>query len=198
MIHPNFELKHINSTIGFGLISKCFLPIGTIIYAHDKLDICLKNNSPIINDPLYKKVFEEYSFTIGQNVIIPWDNGKFINHSCENFNALAITNCSCACSIVVKDFHEKDEWLEDYTMYFELGFKMQCFCQSPNCTKLIFNQTANEEKNKIWSDYLNKAFSCITDVKQPLVDIIKYHKHSNPNCPIKIALGLKNLNFSKD
>lgn len=187
MIHPDFDIQVINSHIGYGLISKRFLPAGTILFTHDSLDKVLSLNDPVLNEPNIKNVVEKYGFVIDDSIIIGWDSIKFVNHSCEDFNTLVITDCSCACSISIKDIDMNQEWLEDYTQYECSNVTSKCYCSSKGCKGFISNQTDNLEKKQSWEKLLSNAVLLLDKNEQPLLELILGQKHSNPNCRVLAA-----------
>ncbi|MFD2574332.1 SET domain-containing protein-lysine N-methyltransferase [Spirosoma soli] len=68
-------------------------------------------------------------------VIIPWDEGKYVNHSCASNSTglLEFDNIS----IALRDISPGDEIVEDYYCYFGHFESFDCRCGAPNCRRNI-------------------------------------------------------------
>jgi len=89
MIHPNTELKFINPQIGHGVFATTFIPMGTIIYISDLLEIVIHRNNDILKIPSYSKIIEKYAHIDSHgNYIVSWDIAKYVNHCCNSNRAL--------------------------------------------------------------------------------------------------------------
>ena len=111
MIHPDTELRFINSVVGYGVVAKKFIPKGTITWVQDDLDRVyteedIKKINPVMHDYL-----ETYCFTNskGQKVLC-WDNAKFVNHS---FNSSCMST-AYDFEIAIRDIYPGEQLTDDY------------------------------------------------------------------------------------
>lgn len=56
MIHPHTVLKFVNETIGNGVFATAPIPMGTITYALDALDLHFTRDDPRLSDPAYRDI----------------------------------------------------------------------------------------------------------------------------------------------
>lgn len=111
MIHPDTELRFINSIVGYGVVAKKFIPKGTITWVQDDLDQVytpesLRKINPVMNDYL-----ETYCFINGRGEkVLCWDNAKYVNHS---FNSSCMST-AYDFEIAIRDIHPGEQLTDDY------------------------------------------------------------------------------------
>lgn len=111
MIHPDTELRFINSVVGYGVVAKKFIPKGTITWVQDDLDRIyteedIKKLNPVVLDHL-----ETYCFTNNKgHKVLCWDNAKYVNHS---FNSSCMST-AYDFEIAIRDIHPGEQLTDDY------------------------------------------------------------------------------------
>lgn len=82
MIHPDTEVRFINNKKGYGVVATKLIPKGTITWVQDELDQIFTRDKTANLNPFIKKYLDTYSFTNKNGeMVLCWDNGKFVNHS---------------------------------------------------------------------------------------------------------------------
>lgn len=111
MIHPKTEVKFINKDVGYGLVATEFIPAGTITWVLDKLDKEFTPKEFEQMEPVYQNVLDTYSFRNNKgNLILCWDNGRFVNHS---FNSNCLTT-AYDFEIAIRDIQAGEQLTDDY------------------------------------------------------------------------------------
>jgi len=167
MIHPHTELKFISDEIGYGVIATKFIPAGTIIWVHDKLDREFTLADIQNMEPVYQSVILNYTFRNNQgNYIFCWDNGRFINHSFKS-------NCLSTAydfEIAIRNINAGEELTDDYG-YLNI---VEPFRASNEGTKRkIVYPDDLLRYHKIWDNKIAKVFKKIVKLDQPLKPLIK-------------------------
>ena len=130
MIHPDIYVKHTH--IGLGLFAKRAFKRGEILWIIDDLDIKIPLSTYNSLDEKQRQKLDIYSYMDFQNrVIVAWDEGKYVNHSCSP-NSTALVQFDNI-SIAIRDIHEGEEIVEDYRCYFSHFDTFPCQCGSANC-----------------------------------------------------------------
>jgi SET domain-containing protein len=130
MIHPDTFLQKTHK--GYGLFAGRDFKRGEIIWLIDDYDIKIPLHEYKLLDKTQQQKLNTYSYMdINSRVIIPWDEGKYVNHSCEpNSTALAqFDNMSMA----IRDINAGEEIVEDYGCYVSHFETFRCQCGSPHC-----------------------------------------------------------------
>ncbi|MEY4934714.1 MAG: hypothetical protein RIS64_1073 [Bacteroidota bacterium] len=156
MIHPDTFLKLTHK--GYGLFARRDFKRGEIIWLIDDYDIKIPLDAYKQLDEAQQQKLNIYSYMdIHSRVIIPWDEGKYVNHSCEpNSTALAqFDNMSMA----IRDIKAGEEIVEDYSCYFGHFETFHCECGASSC------------RGKIAADHAFRADLRI-DITE-IVDVIK-------------------------
>ncbi len=134
MIHPDTYLK--STPKGLGLFAKRRFERGAILWIADDIDAKLPLVDYLSLDELQRQKLNVYSYLDYQNrVIIPWDEGKYVNHSCvpNSTGILEFDNISIALRTIGPD----EEIVEDYSCYFGHFESFECRCGAANCRGLI-------------------------------------------------------------
>jgi hypothetical protein len=134
MIHPD---TYINTTPkGLGLFAKRRFERGEILWIIDDVDAKLPLGHYRALDALQQQKLNTYSYLDNQNrVIIPWDEGKYVNHSCapNSTGLLEFDNISVA----LRTIEPNEEIVEDYYGYYGHFETFTCRCGAPSCRGLI-------------------------------------------------------------
>lgn len=111
MIHPDTELRFINSVVGYGVVAKKFIPKGTITWVQDDLDQIYTTEDVKKINPLMLDYLETYCFTNskGESVLC-WDNAKYVNHS---FNSSCMST-AYDFEIAIRDIYPGEQLTDDY------------------------------------------------------------------------------------
>lgn len=174
MLHPSHELRFINSAIGYGIFATEPIPKGTIIVFSDSLDIKILPRMYARFSEKFREIVESFTYIDkeGQGVL-PWDNAKYLNHSCEP-NILLTPYLFF---ISTHDIAESEQITTDYGLLqayldvYQQGEFFSCQCGSSNCRK-IANFKEIEQYLPLFIACLSEALSCLFQVKQPLLNLI--------------------------
>jgi hypothetical protein len=145
MIHPNIYVKFTEK--GFGVFAKSKIAKGQVLWILDNQDIRmpLQEYSSIKENMLQK--LNIYSYKDSSSfVIIPWDEGKYVNHSCEP-NSIGLFEYDNV-SVALRDIDADEEIVEDYDAYYGHFEKFSCLCGSEKCRKTVGLSLSPEEIQK--------------------------------------------------
>ncbi|GAB4529971.1 MAG: hypothetical protein Kow0063_07530 [Anaerolineae bacterium] len=164
MIHPDTRLKWINPHIGYGVFATAFIPMGTMVYVEDPLDIVIGPDSPLLHDPAYRHLISKYACIDTQgNRVISWDIAKYVNHCCH-YNCLST---GYGFEIAVRNIQAGEELTDDYGV-FNLEDELKLTCRYEDCRKVVratdFDTYAGE-----WDAVLRRALQEFQKVPQPLL-----------------------------
>lgn len=174
MLHPDTELRIKNQEIGYGVFASNFIPIGTIVYIMDALEILIPPGHPKINDPSYKDVLETYSYIDPDgNFILSWDLAKYINHCCH----CNILSTGYGFEIAIRDIKDGEEITDDYGAF---NFKKQIdlICNHKDCRKLIKSDDL-DQYHLFWDVRIKKALEKFKNVDQPLLKYMDCKTHAD-------------------
>jgi len=166
MIHPNTEIKYINDIIGYGIFATKFIPAGTITWALDKLDREFSKKDFEAMEPMYREILETYTYrnNLG-NLILCWDNGRFVNHS---FNSNCLTT-AYDFEIAVRDIKIGEELTDDYG-YLNISKPFEGIDEGTE-RKIVYPDDLLKY-HKEWDAKISHVFNRIIAVEQPLKKII--------------------------
>lgn len=166
MIHPDTELKFINTEIGYGVVATEFIPAGTITWVLDKLD---REFSPLefqSMEPIYQNILDTYTFRNNNgNFVLCWDNGRFVNHS---FNSNCLTT-AYDFEIAIRDIHPGEQLTDDYG-YLNIAQPFRGINEGTR-RKTVYPDDLLKYY-KVWDKKLLKVFDKIPNLKQPLRTLI--------------------------
>lgn len=167
MIHPHTRLAVINDQVGLGVVATRPLPRGTIVWVRDPLDQRIPAAQVATLHPLYRSMVEHYCFweADGDRVLC-WDNGRFVNHSCEPTNL----GGGFSFTMLVRDVAEGEELTDDYGT-FGYAFPFLCNCGAPRCRGAV-GHGISPKVEKAWDDTLRRALPDIMNVEQLLWDLV--------------------------
>lgn len=167
MIHPDTRLGHVNDSIGDGIFATSRIPIGTIVYVIDPLDIRLTRvdfeqlESPVL------EMADKYSY-IDQNGdrILSWDLAKYVNHSCDP-NTIS---SGYGFEIALRDIENGEQLTDDYGL-FNLEWTIDCHCGSDRCRGMIRGYDLDRYAD-MWDTRVREALGYVRSVHQPLWEIM--------------------------
>ncbi len=167
MIHPFTEVRYINSTIGYGVFATKRIPMGTIVYVKDDLEIMISQDDyHKYSEPL-KKIIDKYSYIDPEGFrIISWDFAKYTNHCC--FPNTISTGYGF--EIAIRDIEAGEEITDEYGI-FNLDREIHLICNKENCRKIITNSDFDKYYEE-WDKKILPALKLIPYVEQPLYDFI--------------------------
>nr|WP_294924065.1 SET domain-containing protein [uncultured Flavobacterium sp.] len=111
MIHPDTEVRFISKEKGYGLVATKLIPRGTITWVQDDLDQIYTREQIVSLNPFIKKHLDTYSFTNKNGeMVLCWDNGKFVNHSFKP----SCFSTPYDFEIAIRDIYPGEELTDDY------------------------------------------------------------------------------------
>ena len=141
MIHPDTCVKPTHK--GMGLFANRDFRRGEILWIIDDHDIKIPLEEYRAMDALRRHKFNTYSYMdVQRRVIVPWDEGKYVNHSCEP-NSTALVQFDNI-SVALRDIRAGEEIVEDYSCYYGHFESFTCQCGSARCRGLVSGDEAYE------------------------------------------------------
>ncbi len=164
MIHPAAELRFVSPEVGYGVFATEPIPRGTIAWTLCRFDMIF---SPIEVADLpapYWPIIEKYGYTDADgNQILCWDNGRYVNHSCDP----AMLGVGGSFDIAVRDIARGEEITCDYAGL-NLTTALACRCGTSSCRGVI----GGDDVLRIWPELdarIAQALRHARDVAQPLL-----------------------------
>ncbi len=137
MIHPDTYIA--KTPKGIGVFAKRKFNRGEILWIIDDIDLKIPIQVYEKIDSIQKSKLNIYSYEdYDKRVIVPWDEGKYVNHSCSP-NCTGLLQFDNV-SVAICDIEKDEEMVEDYYSYFAHFETFICGCGSPNCRKVIKSQ----------------------------------------------------------
>lgn len=139
MIHPDTYVKETNK--GLGLFARRRFDRGEILWIIDDIDAKIPLSRYLAFDALQQQKLNIYSYLDNAGrVIIPWDEGKYVNHSCapNSTGLLEFDNIS----IALRAIDPNEEIVEDYSSYYGHFETFVCQCGAPSCRKIVAQENA--------------------------------------------------------
>lgn len=163
MIHPDTELGDAGDGIGKGVFATAPIPVGTLVYVVDRLEIVLPPETPLAVDPDYRPILDTYSYRgpAGQWIVC-WDLAKYENHSCD-------PNTLCTgfgFEIAVRDIRTGEQITVDYGLL-NVTDAMPCLCGSPDCRGVVRPDDFDWHHER-WDRLVRGALDRLSQVDQPL------------------------------
>ncbi|MET1253699.1 SET domain-containing protein [Aliikangiella maris] len=163
MLHPYTELRYVSPEIGYGVFATCNIPMGTIIYASDDLEICITPDKYTTLDKNHREIVDKYSYIDAKGIrIVSWDHAKYINHSC-NCNTMST---GYGFEIAIRDIKADEEITDEYGLFnIEEDTPINCGCI--NCRKYLYTNDLDTYGNQ-WDKKVQPALQKVLQVEQPL------------------------------
>jgi hypothetical protein len=168
MIHPNTELRFISPEIGYGVVATTLIPKGTITWAYDQLDRTFIPSQVNKLDDLYKDILNKYTYRDNKgNLILCWDNARFVNHS---FNSNCITT-AYNFELAVRDIYPGEELTDDYG-YLNCLHPFDCLPEKGTSRTRVMPDDCLHFYEE-WDAKVSGAFTYFNEVEQPLAMLIE-------------------------
>ncbi len=167
MIHPCTRLQYINDQIGYGVFATALIPMGSITYVKDSLELEIAPQDFHQYSKELQDTIEKYSYIDPEGVrIVSWDFAKYVNHCC-NCNTMST---GYGFEIALRDILPGEEITDEYGL-FNMTEPMALTCRYESCRKQV-NATDVEHLYKQWDTQLLPALLKIKEVSQPLLPLL--------------------------
>ncbi|MBO6935175.1 MAG: hypothetical protein JJ863_09365 [Deltaproteobacteria bacterium] len=166
MMHPATELFVRTDGVGVGVRATEALPLGTLLWVRDALDLVLEPNAirrlaPALRAPVRRL---GYRNARGQWIVC-WDAGKHVNHSCDP----TMRGVGHDAMVAVRAVRVGDEITCDYAEC-NLDETLSCLCGAPSCRGSIGGPIA-EATWKRWQQEVEAAVARADHLPQPLLKV---------------------------
>ncbi len=167
MIHPDTEIRLVNPEVGYGVFATKKIPMGTIVYVKDDLEIMISQEDYYKYSDSLKKVIDRYSYIDPEGYrIISWDFAKYTNHCCDP-NTIST---GYGFEIAIKDIEPGEQITDEYGI-FNLDKEIHLVCDKQNCRKVVCNEDFDKYYQE-WDQKIIPALEKVPFVKQPLYEFI--------------------------
>jgi uncharacterized protein len=168
MVHPDTELRFVNSEIGFGVFATRLIPRGAITWVQDDLDRVLTPEKVRQLGPNYSAVLSKYCHVNrwGEYVLC-WDLARYMNHSCTP----SCLSTGYSFELAVRDIAPGEELTDDYATL-NLSDSFKCVCGAPACRDMVCEDDVFTLADG-WDEVLREVFPLMAKVPQPLWDLVK-------------------------
>ena len=166
MLHPDAELRLVDTRIGYGVFATALIPKGTITWVLDPLDRLLSPSFLDELDPTIAEIVVKYSWRWpdGRRVLA-WDFCRFMNHGC-------VPTCSSAdldFELAVTDILPGEQLTNDYaSLNIERPF--ECQCGHPMCRGTVSPEDFDALCDG-WDQQVRAALSVAASLAQPLLQV---------------------------
>jgi uncharacterized protein len=130
MLHPDTHV--LPTPKGLGVFASRPFRKGEIIWIIDDYDLRIPMAEYMEIQHFQRRKFDRYSYNDETNhVIIPWDDGKLVNHSCLP-NATGLIEFDNI-TVARRDIEAGEEITEDYCSYYGHFETFPCSCGEQEC-----------------------------------------------------------------
>lgn len=166
MIHPNTEVRYISKEKGYGVVATQFIPKGTITWVQDSLDRVFTREQAASLNPYIKKYLDIYSFTNKNGeMVLCWDNGKFVNHSFKP----SCFSTPYDFEIAIRDIYPGEELTDDYG-YLNVEKPFQVIDEATVRKTVYPDDILNFHKE--WDALIKENAPKVLQVEQPLINFV--------------------------
>jgi len=166
MIHPDTEVRFISKEKGYGVVATKFIPRGTITWVQDDLDQIFTREEIARLNPYIRKQLDTYCFTNKNGeMVLCWDNGKFVNHS-------FLPSCFSTpydFEIAIRDIYPGDELTDDYG-YLNVEKPFHVIDENTFRKTVYPDDILNFHEE--WDALIKKNAPKVLEVEQPLIHLI--------------------------
>jgi len=167
MIHPDTEIRLVSPEVGYGVFATKKIPMGTIVYVKDDLEIMISQEDYHKYSDSLKKVIDRYSYIDPEGYrIISWDFAKYTNHCCDP-NTIST---GYGFEIAIKDIEPEEQITDEYGI-FNLDKEIHLVCDKQNCRKVVCNEDF-DKYYKEWDQKIIPSLKRVPFVHQPLYEFI--------------------------
>lgn len=164
MMHPATELRLIDDDVGYGVFATAPIPRGTVTWTLCRLDIVFTPIEAAALPAPYRPIIDKYAYGDADgNLILCWDNARFINHSCDP----AMLAAGRDFEIAVRDIARGEQVTCDYGGL-NLTVPLACRCGARACRGTI----DADDVLRTWRDrdrLLAEVLPLARGVEQPLL-----------------------------
>jgi uncharacterized protein len=166
MMHPDTEVRFINEVIGYGVVAKKFIPMGTITWVQDELDRVLSASEVENMHPEMQEQLEKFSFRNNKGeLVLCWDQAKYVNHS---FNA----NCLSSAydfEVAIRDIEPGEQLTDDYG-YLNISEPFKAVDEGTGRDTVYPDDLLKYHEK--WDRQLQEAFQHFEQVEQALIELV--------------------------
>lgn len=166
MIHPDTEIRFISEEKGYGVVATKLIPRGTITWVQDDLDQIFTRDQITKLNPFIKKYLDTYSFTNKNGeMVLCWDNGKFVNHSFKP----SCFSTPYDFEIAIRDIYPGEELTDDYG-YLNVEKPFHVIDEGTERKTVYPNDILNFHEE--WDALIKENASKVLEVEQSLAQLI--------------------------
>ena len=167
MIHPATELRWVSPTVGYGVFATSAIPLGTITYVRDALEVELPQDRYDQLPPLLQEYAERFSYIDEEGVrVLSWDLGKHVNHCCQ-CNTMST---GYGFEIAIRDIAAGEEITDEYGL-FNLGYELPLSCSRGPCRGCVSSRDLATHADE-WDRKVQAALVNWDAVEQPLLPLV--------------------------
>jgi hypothetical protein len=167
MIHPNAELRFINEEIGYGVFATALIPMGTMTYVKDPLEVEVGPDTFSRYTKELREVVEKYSYIDERGVrILSWDHAKYVNHCCQ-CNSMST---GYGFEIAIRDIFPGEEITDEYGLL-NIEHEMELSCNKPGCRAKVCRADWDPFMEG-WDEKVRNALLRFHLVDQPLASLL--------------------------
>lgn len=164
MIHPDTTLRQINDRIGIGVVVTRPIPRGTIVWIRDALDQIISPERVAALPAPVKYQLDLYGYREDDSIVLLWDNGRFVNHSCQP-STISIGSFA---QVARRDLGPGEEITCEYADdQYKIPFA--CTCGAPGCHGGSPPGPTPASTARL-DDEAAAAYASALEVPQPLLD----------------------------
>lgn len=188
MIHPDTQLKWINAQIGCGVFATAPIPMGTMVYVQDALDIVIGPEDPRLDDPAYKDIIEKYSYIDARgDRIVSWDIAKYVNHCCH-CNTIST---GYGFEIAIRDIEAGEQLTDEYGI-FNVEEPIPVICHHQDCRKQVRPEDMAGYSGQ-WDSWIRRALRRFQSVSQPLLPYLEVQHHADLMRYLQTGQGYRSI-----
>jgi len=168
MLHPDTEIRFINTVIGYGVVATKLIPKGTITWALDELDQIIDPKRVPGFSPMTQALVHKYAYIDGKGRhILCWDHARYVNHSCE----ATCLSTGYEFEMAIRDIQPGEQLTDDYGgLNIEESF--ECACGAPTCRGTVRPDDILRLSPQ-WDRQLSDTFARLNAVPQPLWPVLR-------------------------
>jgi len=166
MMHPSTELYVRSDGVGVGVRATAALPVGTLLWVRDSVDVVLEPAEVERLEPTLRAVVRRLGYrNAGGQWIVCWDAGKHVNHSC----APTMRGVGHDAMLAVRPVAAGDEITCDYAEC-NLDEPLECLCGAEGCRGSIGGPVP-ERVWRAWQAEVAAAVAAARPLPQPLLRV---------------------------
>ena len=167
MVHPDTRIRFVSEAIGYGVFATRDIPMGTLMYARDPLEIEISPEKYETLDRNLREIVEKFSYMDRHGVrVLSWDHGKRANHSCD-CNTMAT---AYDCEIAIRDIAQGEEITCEYGLFnVEEEMILHCGCE---CCRGTLRPDDWDSYAANWDASISAALARGGSVDQPLLHYV--------------------------